>query len=272
MPTISPAGRPLHRMRLLRGPLPVAGPDPDPAPAHRGDAGAWRGSARRAIRRTGICGAALASDFAYEGVATCAGDSMCQTSCPVKIDTGALMKELKAAAHPAWAQAAGRAAARPLRPRGASRPAGSARGVAPAVAPAGGRAAGPADGRAPSGSLPSLVPHLPPGLAAAAPRASPCRLRGGSRTGRAPSSTSRAASRESSARSRARPMVPPRTGGARVAALGRLLTVRYPEGVLGLCCGMPFASKAFSGGRPARPRRRRPRRSGARRERAGTPS
>ncbi len=37
----------------------------------------------------------LERDFAYDGVLTCAGDSMCQTACPVKIDTGALMKELQ---------------------------------------------------------------------------------------------------------------------------------------------------------------------------------
>ncbi len=40
----------------------------------------------------------LAAEFEYDGVATCAGDSMCETSCPVKIDTGALVKETKAAA------------------------------------------------------------------------------------------------------------------------------------------------------------------------------
>src|SRR6185295_8399584 len=40
---------------------------------------------------------ALAADVAYEGDATCARDSMCQTSCPVKIDTGALVKEMRAA-------------------------------------------------------------------------------------------------------------------------------------------------------------------------------
>jgi len=40
----------------------------------------------------------LAADFEYEGAHTCAGDSMCKTSCPVKIDTGALVKEMKSAA------------------------------------------------------------------------------------------------------------------------------------------------------------------------------
>jgi D-lactate dehydrogenase len=46
----------------------------------------------------------LEADYTYEGVATCATDSMCQTSCPIKIDTGALVKELKAARWPGWAR------------------------------------------------------------------------------------------------------------------------------------------------------------------------
>ncbi|HEY6552160.1 MAG TPA: FAD-binding and (Fe-S)-binding domain-containing protein, partial [Vicinamibacteria bacterium] len=48
--------------------------------------------------------ASLVADFDYEGIATCAGDSMCLTSCPVAIDTGALVKEAKQAIHPLWAQ------------------------------------------------------------------------------------------------------------------------------------------------------------------------
>ena len=54
---------------------------------------------------------ALTDDFDYEGITTCAGDSSCQMACPVKIDTGALVKELKAAAHPAAARDAAVAAA-----------------------------------------------------------------------------------------------------------------------------------------------------------------
>ncbi len=44
--------------------------------------------------------ASLRADFDYEGITTCAVDSMCSTSCPVKIDTGALIKETRAATHP----------------------------------------------------------------------------------------------------------------------------------------------------------------------------
>src|SRR5262245_49232567 len=55
---------------------------------------------------------AIAADFEYDGIATCAGDSMCQTSCPVKIDTGALVKEAKAAALAAPSRGVARLAAR----------------------------------------------------------------------------------------------------------------------------------------------------------------
>jgi D-lactate dehydrogenase len=41
----------------------------------------------------------LEHDFAHDGLDTCVGDGMCETSCPVRIDTGALVKELKAARH-----------------------------------------------------------------------------------------------------------------------------------------------------------------------------
>jgi D-lactate dehydrogenase len=44
----------------------------------------------------------LAADYTYEGVTTCATDSMCQSACPVKIDTGALVKELKASHWSRW--------------------------------------------------------------------------------------------------------------------------------------------------------------------------
>jgi D-lactate dehydrogenase len=56
-----------------------------------------RAQGSRAAARTR---ASLLRDFEHEGIATCVGDSMCQTSCPVKIDTGALIKELKAATQP----------------------------------------------------------------------------------------------------------------------------------------------------------------------------
>jgi D-lactate dehydrogenase len=55
---------------------------------------------------------ALAEDYAYAAVDSCAADSLCVTACPVTIDTGAVMKRLRAERHGAAAQRAGDAVAR----------------------------------------------------------------------------------------------------------------------------------------------------------------
>ncbi len=56
--------------------------------------------------------AQLAEDYDYDGVQTCAADGMCATVCPVHIDTGALVRRLRAEsngglAERAWDAAAG---------------------------------------------------------------------------------------------------------------------------------------------------------------------
>jgi D-lactate dehydrogenase len=90
---------------------------------------------------------------------------------------------------------------------------------------------------------PSLVPHVPPGLALPrpAPRLPPAADAIGARAVvYFPTCLTRILGPEPG-----QTMVPP----AR-AALESLrwagFTVRYPDGLRGLCCGMPFASKAFS--------------------------
>ncbi|WZH51052.1 MAG: FAD-binding and (Fe-S)-binding domain-containing protein [Nocardioides alkalitolerans] len=55
---------------------------------------------------------ALAEDYEYAGVQTCAVDSMCQTACPVDIDTGQLVRRLRAEGQGPLARGAGRTAAR----------------------------------------------------------------------------------------------------------------------------------------------------------------
>ncbi|MFJ5643899.1 FAD-binding and (Fe-S)-binding domain-containing protein [Streptomyces sp. NPDC093223] len=55
---------------------------------------------------------ALEADYAYAAVDSCAADSLCVTACPVTIDTGAVMKRLRAERHTASAQRAGNATAR----------------------------------------------------------------------------------------------------------------------------------------------------------------
>jgi D-lactate dehydrogenase len=49
--------------------------------------------------------AEIEADYAYDGIATCAGDGLCVTACPVGIDTGALMKRLRGASRSARAHA-----------------------------------------------------------------------------------------------------------------------------------------------------------------------
>ena len=54
----------------------------------------------------------LEGDYAYDAVQTCAVDGMCQTACPVQINTGDLVRRLRAEDSGAVAQAVGRTAAR----------------------------------------------------------------------------------------------------------------------------------------------------------------
>jgi len=68
---------------------------------------------RRELERqtSGTLAEELRRDYQYAGLDTCAGDSMCQTRCPVSIDTGALVKRFRAERHSAFGRSAGRAAA-----------------------------------------------------------------------------------------------------------------------------------------------------------------
>jgi len=181
--------------------------------------GALPGPEARAAR------AALAEDFAYEGVATCVGDSMCQTSCPVKIDTGALVKELRATTQSRLSAAAARLAARNFAVtarlgRAGLRVASAAQRLAPALVR-----------RVLSGvTLPAAAARLP---LPAAP------TNGVRRAVYFPSCLTRVLGR-----------LPGESGSAPAEATLSVLqqagfAVRYPAGLEGLCCGMPFASKGY---------------------------
>ena len=185
----------------------------------------------------------LAADFEYEGAHTCAGDSMCKTSCPVKIDTGALVKELKAAARSPATRRMARLAARRF---GAV--AAGARLSLRAVSlvrsiPGGARALDLVT--APLHRVaPLLIPRLRPGMdlpaaapALAAPRAA---ANGSPRVVYFPSCLTR--------------ILGARPGEAAVPMARAMLdvlegqgfSVVHPGGVGALCCGMPFASKYFA--------------------------
>ena len=86
-------GRPLRGMRLLRAGLPQQGPHHHPAAADRAAPGDAAGRGRRATPR---CCTSCSEDYEYDAVDTCAVDGMCQTACPVLINTGDLVKRLRA--------------------------------------------------------------------------------------------------------------------------------------------------------------------------------
>jgi D-lactate dehydrogenase len=185
---------------------------------------------------------ALARDFEYDGIQTCAGDSMCQTSCPVKIDTGVLVKEAKAAALSPQARGLARLAARHFAVtagllRAGLRGAGMVRGL-----PGGTRALDVVTDVL-HWTAPSLVPHLAADLEI--PRVAPALP--------APvNSAPRSVVYYPSCLTR---LIGPLPSEGAVTDPARAMAdvlawagfgFRYPEGVAGLCCGMPFASKAYS--------------------------
>jgi D-lactate dehydrogenase len=174
---------------------------------------------------------ALAADYDYDAVQTCAADGMCQTACPVGIDTGALVRRLRARDRGRVAQAGGRVAARHF-------------AAVTSVASKGLSAA-----------------HKSPGLSAAASRlgrrllgeeAVPLWSRdlpgGGARRRRLPASAAQVL------------LVPSCTGAvfggdggsaaeAFLALCARVgVAVTVPDEVPSLCCGMPWTSKGLHQG------------------------
>jgi D-lactate dehydrogenase len=180
----------------------------------------------------------LAADFEYEGLTTCAGDSMCQTACPVKIDTGALVKETKAAMHPAWARRAALLAAGAFGAVAAAARLGLSAASTLRRLPGGSLLLESASG-ALHGIAPGLVPRVGPklDLPSAAPRLPRLDGAGGRRIVYFPSCLSR--------------ILGPEAGDVPIAAavadvFGSVrCTPAYPAGLSGLCCGMPFLSKAY---------------------------
>ena len=184
----------------------------------------------------------LLEDNEYEGVETCATDSMCSTSCPVKIDTGALMKEVRAASQPAAGRRAAALLARRFgtvaRAARASLRAGALLGRTPP-----GRALLSGATRPLHRALPTLVPwlrhdvHLP----RPAPPLPPLRK------------VAEGAPRVvyfASCLTRILGPLPGEDAKPLAAAMADVLAAGgfaawYPRGLEDLCCGMPFSSKAY---------------------------
>jgi len=207
--------------------------------------------AERDDAESATLGAELRADFEYEGVLTCAGDSMCQTSCPVKIDTGALVKELRAESHSPLASRLALLAAEHFG-LVASLARTGLRLLPVATALRLGRVA-PAEWAV--GALttwlhekaPSLLPEIRPETVlprAAGPVPEPLPPRANGRPSRRvvyfPSCLSRILGPQ-----------PGEAGPSTAEAVTRSLAwagweVVHPEGLAGLCCGMPFGSKGFA--------------------------
>ena len=83
------------------------------------------GSALRAV---------LPSEFVYDGIETCAADGSCMLACPLAIDTGKLVKELRDPGARPRAERVGLAASPAAGARSRSAPAAAcARGTRPAT-------------------------------------------------------------------------------------------------------------------------------------------
>ncbi|MDX6626757.1 MAG: D-lactate dehydrogenase [Solirubrobacterales bacterium] len=152
---------------------------------------------------------ALEDEFDYEALETCATDGSCQLACPVGIDTGAMVKELRHAEHSKRAEKAALATAKRW-------------GLAEGASRFGLRVAGPLARRTRRGrSLPG-----------AASSKLPATLHAGAAAVYVPSCTNRIFA---GSPIEAMVEVSDRAG----------LPVWIPDDVIGSCCGLPWSSKGF---------------------------
>jgi D-lactate dehydrogenase len=168
---------------------------------------------------------ALLEEYEYDSLETCAADGSCQLACPVGIDTGAMVKEIRDQRHGGRAEAAALAAAKRWK-------------AVEAVSRLGLRLGGPLARRTKRGrGLPGAARwggegDPLPTKAGSVGRGSPSLLRSADAAVYVPSCTNRI------------------FGGSPVEALVAVsaragMPVRIPDGVAGSCCGLPFGSKGF---------------------------
>jgi D-lactate dehydrogenase len=174
---------------------------------------------------------ALLEEFAYDGVDTCAADGSCAAACPVAIDTGKLVKELRADAHGERSErvavgAARRYATVERAARGSLRAAGAAARVA------GDRALSTVTSQARRIAGAELVPDWSESIPGPAPAALPVTSRAGAVAVYLPACLNRIFGNPRSGTDR--PTVPE----ALVALSARAgLPVWIPDDVAGHCCG-----------------------------------
>jgi D-lactate dehydrogenase len=175
----------------------------------------------------------LDAAYRYAGVQTCAADGMCQTACPVGIDTGDLARRLRAADHGRAAMVIGRATAAHW--AGATTAAAALLNVAHAF-PAATESMSRSSRKVLSAEMvPRFTPDLPRGgtrRSATPHRPSPDLVFFPSCTGTLFASAGPRSTRESFLSLCAKAGIQPMT----------------PDGIPGLCCGMPWTSKGLTSG------------------------
>lgn len=196
---------------------------------------------RREIARADEAGdAALAAELReaerYDSEQTCAVDGMCATACPVGINTGDLVRRLRAERAPALAQALGDAAARSFRASsaGVSLALSTAQALPPGIPTTMTRTA---RRLLPHELVPSWTSDLPPGGRARRPRAvdNPDGVLFPACVGRMFGDVDDAVLSSANA-------------VERLAAIADR-TLRIPDGIADLCCGTPWSSKGLRRGR-----------------------
>ena len=184
-----------------------------PAPAHR--ASPRDGAPGRGLARWRRC---CAEEFEYDGLETCAADGSCVLACPLSIDTGKLVKELRAKEHSGREEKLALRAAKSW-----SKVERSSRA---------GLRAGPIAERIGGGDLPRAAQPLPGST-----------RREGAAAVYFPSCTNRIMG----ASKKARPG--PSLADATVAVSERAgMPVWIPPDVGGSCCGVPWSSKGHREG------------------------
>jgi D-lactate dehydrogenase len=185
---------------------------------------------------------ALAGEYEYDGLQTCAADGSCMVACPVGIDTGKLVKELRRSEHSGRAERVAALVAERygLVERAARRAVQTGDAVQRALGQ-GAAAAVPRALRAAIGA--ETVPAWPSQMPAAAPRQLPFTMREGAAAVYLPACINRIFGNPRGAR--AHPTLPE----ALVALSARAaLPLWIPDDVAGVCCGVPWSSKGFGRG------------------------
>jgi D-lactate dehydrogenase len=201
---------------------------------------------RRELARQGNDGspvaAALRAEYEYDAIETCAADGSCMNACPVGIDTGKLIKQLRTAGHSERAERAALAVAKRYARVERTARAGVRAGLATErVLGHGPVAAVPRALRRVLGE--ELVPTWPERMPAPAPPCLPPTSREGAAAVYMPACINRIFGNARA--QRANPTLPE----ALVAISARAgLPLWIPSDVAGRCCGVPWSSKGYTRG------------------------